>query len=161
MKLDLPSNVSSKEDLKSALMEIQRYAHWFGQTQIKQAVSQQAYAAQPGLSAVTADLMDQWHAKQALSQRSLDELAQAIQDLITKSPSVAVTLAAPAPAPLREAIVNWFRQNVNPDMLIDFSFNATMLGGMAVRYGSHVYDWSFKRQILANRAKFPEVLRRV
>ena len=50
---------------------------------------------------------------------------------------------------------------VAPDVLVNFQFNATILGGMVVRYGSHVYDWSFRRQILAKRDTFPEVLRRV
>jgi hypothetical protein len=32
---------------------------------------------------------------------------------------------------------------------------------MVVVHGSRIYDWSFRRQILATREKFPEVLRNV
>jgi F0F1-type ATP synthase delta subunit len=50
---------------------------------------------------------------------------------------------------------------VAPNMLVDFKFNSTMLGGMVVQYGSHIYDWSFRQRILDARDKFPEVLRSV
>ena len=70
-------------------------------------------------------------------------------------------MAGPAPAQLKQKIVEWCRKNIDGDILVDFRFNATLLGGMVVKWGSHVYDWSFKRQLMAARAKFPEVLRNV
>jgi len=62
---------------------------------------------------------------------------------------------------IQKNLVNWCRENIAPNILITFQFNATLLGGMVIRHGSNIFDWSFRRQILAARNNFPEVLRRV
>ena len=161
MKLNLQTSVSSRQDLKAVIIELQRYVHWFSQNDIKQKVASQQFEGQPELSAAAHDLIGQWHGAKPATQASLAQLIKALEEFAAKALFVSVTLAAPASASLRQAIVGWFRQNVRSDLLVDFNFNATMLGGMVVRYGSHVFDWSFKRQVLANRSKFPEILRHV
>jgi hypothetical protein len=159
MKSNLPASIASRQDLKAVIMELQGYVQWSSRSNIKQRVAGQALAGQPALSPAAAELAGQWQADQ--SAKSLDKQIEALENFAAKAPFATITLAAPAPAQLRQAMVEWFRNNVRPDMLIDFKFDGTMLGGITVRYGSHIYDGSFKRQILANRAKFPEVLRRV
>lgn len=141
--------------------ELQKYVQWVGQNDIKQKVASQPMDGQPTLSAGASELINQWQGGQAATGDSLSKLIKALEQFAAKASFVSITLAAPASASLRQSIVSWFRQNVRSDLLVDFNFNATMLGGMVVRYGSHVFDWSFKRQILANRSKFPEVLRNV
>lgn len=161
MKPKLPASVSSRQDLRAIIMELQSYGRWYNQTVIKQNVAGQPPAAQPQLSPAAADFIRQWQADPQTAKAGLDKLIEALESFAAKAPFVTVTLAAPAPAALRQAIVDWFRQNVRPDLLVDFQFSGSMLGGMAVRYGSRVSDWSFKRQIMDNRAKFAEVLRHV
>jgi hypothetical protein len=161
MKPNLPPSVSSRQDLKAVVMELQGYLHWLSQNQIKQEVTQQAFGDRPDLSGPAQEILNQEQAGQEITKESLTKLIESLEAFAAKAPYVSVTLAAPAPRPLREEVVSWFRKNVNHNMLVDFSFNATMLGGMVIRYGSHVFDWSFKRQIMAGRAKFPEVLRNV
>jgi hypothetical protein len=161
MMLSLPASISSRQDLKAVIMELQRYGQWASQTAIKQRVVNQSPAGQPVLSAGAGELIKQWQADEKTAKAGLDKLIEALENFAAKAPFVTVTLAAPAPTVLRQAIVDWFRKNVRADLLVDFQFNGTMLGGMAIRYGSRVFDWSFKRQILANRAKFAEILRHV
>lgn len=141
--------------------ELKKYVQWSSRNDIKQKVASQPMDGQPVLSAAANDLVSQWQGGQAAEAGSLPELIKALEEFAARASFVSITLAAPASAGLRQAIVSWFRRNVRSDLLVDFNFNATMLGGMVVRYGSHVYDGSFKRQILANRSKFPEVLRNV
>lgn len=147
--------------MKALINELQRYVQWSGRNDIKQQVTSQLMDGQPVLSAGANDLINQWMGGRPVDADNLSKLIKALEEFAAKASFVNITLAAPAPASLRQAIVSWFRQNVRSDLLVDFNFNATMLGGMAVRYGSHVFDWSFKRQILANRSKFPEILRNV
>ena len=161
MKPNLPPSISSRQDVKAVIMELKRYIRWVSQSEIKQSVTQQASAQQPAVSPTTMDVVNGSHAGKPLTKDSLESLIKSLDAFVAKAPFVTVTLAAPAPNSLRQAIVSWFRQNVRPNLLVDFSFNSTMLGGMVVRYGSHVFDGSFKRQILADRAKFPEILRNV
>jgi F0F1-type ATP synthase delta subunit len=88
-------------------------------------------------------------------------LLEDLEDYLETAPHISITLAAPASKKLKQALMDWCRTNINADILVDFSFNSSLLGGLVVRYGSHIYDWSFKRQLMANLSKFPEVLRRV
>jgi hypothetical protein len=161
MKLNLQNEVTSLQDLKSVILEIEKCAGWLSQNQVKAKVSGKTEQKTPTISQAADDLIKQWHAGQPVTAKSLDELAKALKDFGSIAPRMTITLAAPAPATLKKELVGWCRKNLDPQILVDFKFNSTMLGGMAVQYGSHLYDWSFRRQILAGKDKFAEVLRRV
>jgi hypothetical protein len=161
MKLQLKDSIASRQDFKALVTDIRKYARWLAQSAVKKQVAGAAATEQPAISQDAADLINGWQADKDTAGKGLDELVKALEEFEAGAQHVTITLAAPAPAKLRKDIVAWFRKNVGPDVLVDFKFNATMLGGMLVRSGSHVYDWSFKRQILANREKFPGVLRNV
>lgn len=161
VKLQLPSSVSSPQDLASLVLEVHGYSRWFAQASVKKRVAGGSLGDPPELSVGATELIRSWAADKQLTGNSLDELVSALEDFKKTAPSLTVTLSAPAPGDLKEKLVTWFRQNIAPDILVTFKFNATLLGGMVVHYGSHIFDWSFRRQILAARAKFPEVLRRV
>jgi hypothetical protein len=163
MKLNLQASVSSPQDLKSIILEIRQYAHWFAQytVKVRASASDGKSEAPPAVSPTAAALIKEAAGKEQLSQKHLDVLIGGLETLENDSPRITITLAAPAPGSLKQALIEWCRQHVAPNILVDFRFNSTLLGGMVVQYGSHVYDWSFRRQILAARGRFPEALRRV
>jgi hypothetical protein len=161
MSLNLQNDVSSRQDLRAAILEIEACAAWLARAEVKKKVSAKADSKPPFISRGADDLIKQWHGKNPVTPKTLDELSKALKDFEAKAPRIAITLAAPAPAQLKEELVGWCRQNIDPGILVDFKFNSTMLGGMVVHYDSHIYDWSFRRQILAGRGKFAEILRHV
>ena len=160
MKLELPDELSSRQDLKALIAEIRGYSRWFSQAAVKG-----RYGAQnqntPRVSSAAVSLIRKYHGGQAISQKSLDELIKALEDYAANAPSITITLAALPPAELKKTLIAWCRANIKSNILVDFKFSSTMLGGMVVSYDSHVYDWSFRRQIMASTAKFPEILRHV
>lgn len=157
MKLKLPDSVASPQDLTSLELEVQRYAQWFGHAAIKKKVASMDIEGAPIMSPAATEILRMYVTDKA----SLDELAEAIKAYGAAAPVIAITLAAPPSRGLKMTIVAWCRQNIASNALVTFQFNATLLGGMVIRSGSHIFDWSFRRQILEARAKFPEVLRRV
>lgn len=162
MSLQLPNSVVSHEDLKSTIMEIQAYSRWFAAASIKQRVSPTAAVPNPPpLSPASLAIITDLSRAQSLSAQSLEAILGELQTIETKSPTIIITLAAPAAGGLRKTLTDWCRAHIAPTALVSFKFNSTILGGMVMQYGSHVYDWSFRRQILTNRDHFPEVLRRV
>lgn len=161
MKLQLPNSISSLQDVTALTLEVREYARWFLQATVKQRVNAGQISDAPQLTPAASELIQTWGSKEPLSQKRLDELIAALDEFKETAPSLTITLAAPAPGDLRQTLVGWFRQNISPDTLVNFKFNATILGGMVVHYGSHVFDWSFRRQVLAARSHFPEILRRV
>jgi hypothetical protein len=161
MRLKLPDSVCSRQDLAALLLEVKDYARWFSHATIKKQVDAGYKPTPTAVSPAAAELIHAWGAKKSLSTTSLDELIALLKDCTDHAPSITITLAAPAPGDVKSRIVAWCRNNIRPDILVTFQFNATLLGGMVVRFGSHIADWSFRREILAARERFPEVLRHV
>jgi hypothetical protein len=161
MIIILPDSVCSRQDLKSVVLEIRAYAKWYNQTSVKMRVSGDNNYEEPVFSPSAAAIIGEWNKQNPINPKSIDDLISELENMEAKAPIVSITLAAPPPGNLKKTITKWCRENVAPDVLVDFAFNSTMLGGMVVRVGSHVYDWSFRRQILSSLQKFPEVLRNV
>jgi hypothetical protein len=161
MKIKLPSSIASSQDLAALILDVREYAKWFSHVAIKKRLKLQRGIDPPTISPGAKEVIRDWEAKQPLSTASFDELIRTLEDYKSSAPALAITLAAPAPGDLKKTLVAWCRDNIEPDVLVTFQFNATLLGGMVVHYGSRTFDWSFRRQILNGRAAFPEVLRRV
>jgi hypothetical protein len=161
MSFELPADVVSFQDLQILILEVERYSQWFSQAAVKQRVAKDSSSQPPVISPSAAEIIKLWGQKNEASQKSLDGLISSLKQLETKAPKFSVTLAAPPSGGLKKELAAWFRTNVSPNALVNFSFNRAILGGMVVSFGSHTYDWSFRRQILTGREKFAEVLRYV
>jgi len=164
VKLKLPEEISSPQDLKAVIIEIRAYARWTAHADIKKRVhakTRKHQSEQPELSPAASALLHAWGAANSLSVAGFDQLISSLERVIEHSPVLAITLAAPPSTGLKKTLVTWCRDNIAPNVLVTFQFNSTLLGGLVVRSGSHIFDWSFRRQILENRQHFPEVLRRV
>jgi hypothetical protein len=161
VKLKLPDSVASSQDVTALQLELRDYARWFTHESIKQRTHVSRKSDEPILSSACKELLATHGNKKELDRSSLDNLIKELERYNRTASVITLTLAAPATGSVKLSLVKWCRANIAPDVLINFQFNATILGGMVVRYGSHVFDWSFRRKILASRANFPEVLRRV
>jgi hypothetical protein len=161
MKLSLQDNIASRQDLKAVIQDVRKYAQWYSQTAVKMKYSGAQGYELPPVSTAAVSIINEWNKEDPVSPKSLEDLIIALQDFESAAPNMTITLAAPAPNSLKKELLKWCRENVAPNILVDFKFSSTMLGGMVVQYGSHIFDWSYRRQILASLQKFPEVLRSV
>ena len=160
-RLVLPNTVSSPQDLLALTIDVRSYARWFIHNTIKAKASASRGSDAPDVSPTTLELIRNWTGSQLLTQESLDELIATLEKFRDEAPVLTITLAAPAGGEVKKTLVTWCRANIAPNVLVSFRFNASLLGGMVVRYGSHVFDWSFRREIIANRDKFAGALRSV
>lgn len=159
MKLNLPSTIASPQDLSSVIEEIRDYERWFTHESMKKqlhATRQKSEA--PTLSTGASQLIREFQAKKSIAGKSLDGLIDDLEYFAKNATSINVILAAPAPNSIKGSIVAWCRKNLSEDILVNFQFNSNILGGMVVRYGSRIFDWSFRRKILAERKNFLGVL---
>ncbi|MDB5183108.1 MAG: atpH [Candidatus Saccharibacteria bacterium] len=161
MKLNLQDIIFTPQDLRALTMEVRRYGRWFAQESVKAKVTGKATTEPFAVSEAAASVIHEYAAGQAITGKLLDSLIVELDNLEKTLPHVTITLAAMPGNLLKKTLTNWCRKNISPEILVDFRFNATLLGGMVVQHGSRIHDWSFRRMILANRAKFPEVLRHV
>ncbi|HVS58334.1 MAG TPA: hypothetical protein VHD60_01195 [Candidatus Saccharimonadales bacterium] len=160
-KLRIDENIASQQDLKALILEVHEYARWYMHNAIKKRVHAKSKkrAAEPVLSPAATATIHSWNAEHPLSQKSFDELTRTLEAYAAEAPELSITLAAPPTSGVKRVLVGWCRDNISPHTLVNFQFNTNLLGGMVVRSGSHVYDWSFRRHILENLDKFPEALR--
>ena len=161
MKLSLNDSICSSQDLKEVILAVRAYSQWLSNAAVKKSVTSQEASEAPAMSKAVTDIINQWYGNEPVTQKSLDGLITGLEEFEATAQKINITLAAPAPNSLKKTLLAWCRANISPNILVDFQYNSTMLGGMVVRYGSHVYDWSFRRQIMASINKFPEVLRNV
>lgn len=157
----LPNNIFSVQDLTALILEIHEYSRWLSHNSIKKRVNADYTSEPPILSPAAMDMIREASGKKELVQSDLDDLIHDLEKFKKSARTITITLAAPPTGDIKKSLVSWCRQNISPNILVSFQFNATLLGGMVVRSGSHIFDWSFRRQILASRDKFPEVLRNV
>lgn len=161
MRLRLPASVSTPQDVTSLLLELRQYARWFAHNNIKAQLNSKTASKPPILSEPAMAAVRASTGKDLLNQQILNELITALEAHRSSAETVTITLAAPATTTVKQALVSWCRENIAGDILVSFQINTGLLGGLVVRYGSHIHDFSFRRQILANKQKFAEVLARV
>lgn len=166
-RLDLPDTIASAQDLAAVILEIRAHAGWLAHAAVKQRVGAKLKASAgeaPRLSAAAAQLLtsqQQQRAGKSFGSHDLEVLIKQLEARKAKAPVITITLAAPASNDIKRSLTAWCRANITPDVLVNFAFNRDILGGMVVRSGSQLFDWSFRRQILDGRDHFPEVLRHV
>jgi len=161
MKIKLPDSVASPQDIDGLITEIHEYARWFSHESIKVNAGIKQTSDQPILSPPTTEMLQNWQKQNSLSQTSLDSLISSLKEYLTNAPTIAIILAAPVTNSTRDKLVKWCRQNIATNVLVEFSFNSTLLGGLVVRYGSRIFDWSFRSRLLAASNNFTKVLRNV
>lgn len=158
MKLELPERLYSLQDLQAVLAEIKAHQDLEDHVKIKSQVTHRAGSyPETSLSPNAVVLIHQAQSQNA----SLEALIQALESLAETAPEAHITLAALAPEPVKASLTSWLRREIQPNLLVEFSFSSLILGGMIMRLGSHIFDWSFRRKLLAAQDKFAEVMHRV
>jgi F0F1-type ATP synthase delta subunit len=161
MKLNLPPTVASPQDLAGLASDVHLYAKWASHELIKQKVKAASSTPQPTISPEASALIRAWSHDKPLTQTMLDELVAVLDNYKSTAPSMTITLAAVAPNEVKAKLVAWARTNLAENMLINFQINRHILGGLVVNYGSHIFDWSFRRKLLHSPIAFNEVIGRV
>ena len=162
MKSNLPASIVSAQDLTMVIREIQDYVAWATHETIKHKVgTAKPMTTQPELSVAAAELVSAWGKANGATADSYRLLIEALERIAKSAPAISITLAGPAPQHVKEHLVAWCRQNLSENILVTFRFNRTLLGGMVIRAGSHIYDWSLHRKLMDNGHAFTEVLRGV
>ena len=161
MKLKLPDSIASPQDVSALLLEVKEYSQWFSHELIKVESNIKHVSKSPELSTGAKTLFEEMFSKKSIDKGSLDDLVDILSKYSNDAPIMTITLAAPVPNSVKETLVAWCRNNLAKNTLVNFQFNTSLLGGMVVRFGSHIFDWSFRRQILGNKNNFPKVLRNV
>ena len=161
MKLNLSEEIISPEDLRSVIDELKDYQDYVRHDQIKAHLSEHASSTSPELSRAAAALISQAMEHHPLNHEEMNHLIAELEKIFAESPKLRIVLAALPNHGIKKQITEWVRHNVDALVLIDFSYNQSLLGGMVVTAGSHIYDWSLRRSILIAQPKLNEMIAHV
>jgi hypothetical protein len=155
---ELPGAVYSPQLLESVTFDIEHYLDWYRQTKIQKKVGAKS-SDEPTHSAETALVIEAWLAGKSPTVESLEELIKYLRAL--KLPEVHVMLAALPNRAQREELVNWFRTNTTPHLLLSFVADRNLGGGVVVRTPNRVFDYTWKQELLGSRDKIAGIVKRV
>jgi hypothetical protein len=157
MSLKLPASISTEQDLSMLVVEISECYKWLSHEAVKRKAGNKEVSSPPAMSEAASALVHQSGA----SPEKLEELIKELELLQKNAKIITITFAAYPSNTIKQTMVSWFRKEISDDVLINFDYNRSLLGGMVVRVGSRVFDWSFRRNIIDGEAKFMEIYRGV
>lgn len=158
MAYELPPAVYSPQLLESVVYDLQVYLDWYRQTKVKRQVGAKPLA-EPSHSAETVVVIESYMQGKTPTLEALEALLGELKGV--RLPEVHITLAALPNHTQREALVTWFRSNITPHLLVTFVADRNLGGGVVVRTPNHVFDFTWKQQLLGRRDKLAEIVKRV
>lgn len=154
----LPAAVYSPQLLESVTYDIQYYLDWYRQNQIRKKVGAHP-KDEPNHSDETVLVIEAWLGGKPPTLESLEALLAHLRQL--KLPEVHIILAALPNRTQRETLVQWFRGNATAELLVSFVADRNLGGGVVIRTPNHVFDFSWKQELLAGADKLAGILKRV
>ncbi|HWZ65229.1 MAG TPA: hypothetical protein VNX65_00345 [Patescibacteria group bacterium] len=159
MSTGLPIDLYSPDQLSVLMLELYKHTEALRNNRARTRVTKKSDSTPP-VTALLLEVLKEFDI-------SVDDLTAAEQllpklELIrSKALVVHVILATPPNEDLRHQITQWFRTEIHPLLFLTFAARRDIGGGMLLRAGSHQYDFSFRKQLLDNKAKISEIFIRL
>lgn len=151
--LTLPFEIYSPDQLSGLLLEARDVASALRQ--------KAALAKASGKPAHQADLVVSEGLEKlagSISVESVERVVKGLELLRNTVPTVRLVFAAQPNRQLKAQLVKWFRNEIHPQVLIVFVVRSDIAGGIVVQTVGHVYDFSFKRQLIGAKHRIAELL---
>jgi hypothetical protein len=147
--MNLPYDIHSPDQISALTMELRHYID--AQRDASRRSDHGAGGTHHTVSAGLNSLLEA--SGGATGQQLLDEM----EALLKNAPTVHLITAIQPGHQLKLQITQWFRTNVHEHTLLTFAERRDLGGGIVVRSGSRIYDFSFKRKILDNKHRISEI----
>ena len=155
--LKLPPDVYSPDQLGIVLWELGDVTAKLRDAETRAAVTQQPHDhTEIHTSALLLNVL-QTAGVSARDRQAMEQLTQEIQTIREKAPTAHMMLAALPNRAMKRLIVEWFRRELHPQLLLTFAARGDIGGGFILRAGSKQYDFSFRARILENKQRLVEI----
>lgn len=154
--LRLPPDVYSPDQLGIVLWELGDVSAKLRDAAHREAVTKGQAEAEIHTSALLMNVL-QTAGVSSRDLKALEQLQSEIKAVRDQAPTVHMMLAALPNRAMKRLIVEWFRRELHPQLLLTFSARGDIGGGFILRAGSKQYDFSFRARILANKQRLVEI----
>lgn len=138
----LPSNVVTKGDMARLVIDLERVDNEMTAADVRKKAGSKT-VKRPVLSDELEAFLDE-------NDLDLDEsnersvLIKKVRKLKNDVPVVHMTFATVADPASLQKLVEWFRDSVHPQIVIEAGLQPSLVGGVYVRTPNHVHDFSLK-----------------
>jgi len=156
----LPVDLYSPEQLGAIIIELRSYIATLRDATVRAKTAHTQVDAPPHASALLLGAMHGGSVKPT-DAPALEKLLKELEAIRDKAPAVHLMMAALPNRDLKRKLTEWFRDKIHPYTLLTFATRADIGGGMVIQAGSHVYDYSFRQQILSHKSRISEIFNSV
>ena len=158
MAFKLPPSIYSPSLIESVIYETGQYLDWYREAHVHKTVGVKV-TAEPSFTGETVQTLEAWFEGKTPTVSGIEELVEHLRSL--KLPVVHVTMATLPNHSQRASLVDWFRAQINPDILIAFVADRNLGGGVMVRTPNHVFDYSWRQRLVDGRDKLVGIIKSV
>ncbi len=149
----LPLSVISKADITRSLREVQQIEDYFHQAALKGSKDQQIPRQSQVLEAIVlANHCNLLHAEQR------QQLITFLTKLKEHAPVVHMSFPSEPTGEFMMKIVEWFRREVHPHIVVHVGLQPALAAGCTVRTTNKVFDFSFRNRFEKSKQKLVAAL---
>jgi F0F1-type ATP synthase delta subunit len=152
-ELILPLGVVSRSDLSRALREIGVISDFFHQAAIRSTAAPEM----PTLSR-TLDSLAEANSLNLIHTEDREALKLFLTRLKAKAPVVHLSFPSEASAPFIARILEWFRKEVHPHIVLHIGLQPELAAGCLVRTTNKMYDFSLRKKFEQSKQKLMQSL---
>jgi len=160
VKLTLPDNISSPDQLLDFVDNLTAYQSYIRRLNVanKVKVGHPAKIEAPAMPVELISFLDTQFGDEGATIERLEKIKDFFLELRKDSPTVHIMMAFLPTTSERIMMTHWFRENIAPNILLNFSQNSDVIGGLIVRTKTKIFDLSFRTILLSNQKKLMELI---
>ena len=156
MNIELPDEIHSLNQLSEVAYEIERLLGRLQDTAVRQQVVQGA-PLETASARVRLEKLASLNAINTSISADLEQLLEGLKVLRDKAPQVKLTVAGWPDTLVQERLVEWFRRQISPNVLIKFVVRSDICGGVIVQTENRRLDLSYRELLINNRNRISEL----
>ena len=156
----LPIDLYSPDQLSAIILELRGHIGKLRDTAVRAKAQHAEVGAPPHTSALLLGVF-KGAGITSTDQQAAEKLLNELEAIRDKAPAVHLMMAALPNRDLKRKLTVWFRAEIHPYTMLTFATRMDIGGGIIIQAGSHIYDYSFRQQILGHKARISEIFKRV
>jgi F0F1-type ATP synthase delta subunit len=153
MDLNIPDNLTSKQDVTHVHRELRKFTDSVMQSIMRHDDPVQYPPISDSLRALAinnqSDLRD---------PKACDKLLLQLEDLKHSAPTVHISFPADPSRDVLIKLVTWLRKEIDPRIFIQIGLQPTIAAGIVLRTPNKAFDFSLRKHLYKNKDKLIEAL---
>ncbi|HUD07249.1 MAG TPA: hypothetical protein VMR34_05160 [Candidatus Saccharimonadales bacterium] len=142
-KIILPINIITLSDVSGLIRELENIDNFFLQVKVRRAGDS---ITLPKSSKSMEDLL-QYNKLSLLREVDREKLKLMLMTIRSKAPKIHISFSADPTRAFLEKITAWFREEINPLILLQVGLQPNIGAGFTLRTSNHFYDFSLRQYV--------------